>query len=96
MEDVMSEVPEMVAQEAPTEVPTEAPAEVPDLQTAEIQPEAPVPKERLPRVRKVSIKEPAPQPLLKTPHEYWGDRLEEHRSNQRVAKDERYGNLRIM
>ena len=87
--------PEIVP-DVPEEVPEEVPEAVPDLQTE--LPEAPavIPEigSRPPRVRKVRIKEPPPPP--KANHTYWGDRLQEHRTNQRLAKDERYGNLSIM
>ncbi len=69
----------------PLEQPMEPPAET-------IEPPTPAPK----RVRKVRVvpKETAPQ---HTPDpDYWRSRLQEHRGNQRAAKSERYGNLRIM
>jgi len=82
-EEVPEEVPETLA--GPLEPPTERPLES-ELPQAE-------PTANPPRVRKVRIKE-APPP--KENHVYWGDRLLEHRATQRRAKDERYGNLRIM
>ena len=93
--------PDVTPEFAP-EVPEEVPGEVPETIEAELPVEAePPPAEppqaeltaNPPRVRKVRIKE-APPP--KGNHVYWGDRLLEHRATQRRAKDERYGNLRIM
>ena len=84
--DVTTDVPEEVPAEVPEEVPAEVPAEVPDIQAVQAS--------RPPRVRKVRVKDPPPPP--KANHVYWGDRLQEHRTNQRLAKNERYGNLRIM
>ena len=91
----MSYVTTEFAQGVPEEVPEELP-DVPDLQT-KLPEEAPTAIPEIgshpPRVRKVRIKE---EPPPKANHTYWGDRLQEHRSSQRQAKDERYGNLRIM
>ena len=84
MEGVSSDVTPDVPEEVPAEVPGEVP-DVPDLQAVQAS--------RPPRVRKVRIKETPPP---KANHVYWGDRLQEHRTNQRLAKNERYGNLRIM
>jgi hypothetical protein len=84
MEGVLSDITPDVPEEVPEEVPAEVP-DVPDLQA--VQASSP------PRVRKVRIQEPPPP---KANHEYWGDRLQEHRATQRQAKSERYGNLRIM
>jgi hypothetical protein len=65
---------------------------------------------RHPRVRKVRVQAPsdtrasqpssnddtrASQPSSPQDPNYWAGRLQEHRSNQRAAKNERYGNLRI-
>jgi hypothetical protein len=83
--DVTTEIAPDVPEEVPAEVPGEVP-DVPDLQTVQAR--------RPPRVRKVRVKEPPPPP--KANHVYWGDRLQEHRATQRLAKNERYGNLRIM
>ena len=99
MEGVPSDVTTEFAQGVPEEVPAEVPGEVPDvpLQTelpdVPLQTELPVTQAR-PRVRKVRVKEPLPPP--KANHVYWGDRLQEHRATQRLPKDDRYGNLRIM
>ena len=100
MEGVPSDVTPEIAPDVPEEVPAEVPGEVPDvpdLQT-ELPEEGPAIPEigtsRPPRVCKVRVKEPAPPP--KANHVYWGDRLQEHRATQRLAKNERYGNLRIM
>jgi hypothetical protein len=82
--DVTTDVPEEVPAEVPEEVPGEVPG-VPDIQAVQAS--------RPPRVRKVRVKE---HPPPKANHVYWGDRLQEHRTNQRLAKNERYGNLRIM
>ena len=90
MEGVPSDVTPDFAQGVPEEVPAEVPGEVPDVP---LQTELPVTQAR-PRIRKVRVKEPLPPP--KANHVYWGDRLQEHRATQRLAKDERYGNLRIM
>jgi len=90
MEGVPSDVTPEFAQGVPEEVPAEVPGEVPDVP---LQTELPV-KQARPRVRKVRVKEPLPPP--KANHVYWGDRLQEHRATQRLAKDDRYGNLRIM
>ena len=50
-----------------------------------------------PRVRKVRVSAPTDTPVSSPPDpNYWSSRLQEHRSNQRLAKTERYGNLRIM
>ena len=68
--------------------------EQPAEQTPEqLEPPTPAPK----RVRKVRVRAPteAPSPTPPNP-DYWRSRLEEHRGNQRAAKSERYGNLRIM
>ena len=88
MEVVPSDVTTEIAPDVPEEVPAEVPAEVPDVPDLQ-----PVQASRPPRVRKVRVKEPPPP---KANHVYWGDRLQEHRTNQRLAKNERYGNLRIM
>ncbi len=61
-------------------------------QPEQLEPPTPAPK----RVRKVRVvaKETAPQ---HTPDpDYWRSRLQEHRGNQRAAKSERCGKLRIM
>ena len=87
MEGVPSDVTPEIAPDVP-EVPAEVPGEVPDVPDIQT-----VQASRPPRVRKVRVKEPPPQ---KANHVYWGDRLQEHRTNQRLAKSERYGNLRIM
>ncbi len=108
MEDVSEQVDEGVEQERvvhtdqpeppmeqPPEQPMEQPPEQPMEQGASLEPPTPAPR---PRVRKVKVNatpvasQPAP------PHDpnYWSSRLQEHRSSQRLAKDERYGNLRIM
>ncbi len=68
--------------------------EPPVEQTPEqLEPPTPAPK----RVRKVRVRAPteAPSPTPPNP-DYWRSRLQEHRGNQRAAKSERYGNLRIM
>ena len=83
--DVTTEIAPDVPEEVPAEVPQEVKAEGPDLQAVQAS--------RPPRVRKVRIQETPPP---KANHEYWGDRLQEHRTTQRQAKSERYGNLRIM
>ena len=70
----------------------EQPEQTPEPPAETIEPPTPAPK----RVRKVRVapKEAAPQ---HTPDpDYWRSRLQEHRGNQRAAKSERYGNLRIM
>ncbi len=96
MEDVSEQVqgeeyvPEVMEQ--PLEPELEAPME----QELEAPMEPPTPAPRV-RVRKVKVKAPAdtkPQPAPDP--NYWNSRLQEHRSSQRLAKDERYGNLRIM
>ena len=97
MEAVLSDVTPEFAQDVPEEVPEEVPEDVPELQT-ELPEEGPavipeIQASRPPRVRKVRIKEAPPQ---KANHVYWGDKLQEHRTTQRLAKNERYGNLRIM
>ena len=98
MEAVPLDVTPEFAQDVPEEVPEEVPTDVPDLHT-ELPKEGPpvIPEigtSRPPRVRKVRVKEPPPPP--KANHIYWCDRLQEHRATQRLARDERYGNLRIM
>ena len=70
----------------------QAPEQTPE-QPEQLEPPAPAPK-RVRKVRVVPPKETAPQ---HTPNpDYWRSRLQEHRGNQRAAKSERYGNLRIM
>ena len=103
MEVVTPDITTEFAPGVPEEVPAEVPAEVPETLAGPLEPPAERPLEaelppadptaNPPRVRKVRIKE-APPP--KENHVYWGDRLLEHRATQRLAKDERYGNLRIM
>ncbi len=88
MEGVPSDVTTEIAPDVPTEVPEEVPGEVPDIPDLQA-----VQASNPPRVRKVRIKEAPPQ---KANHVYWGDKLQEHRTNQRLAKNERYVNLRIM
>ena len=77
-----------IATDVPEEVPEAVPEEVTELPTE-------LPTEALPRIRKVSVKEPAPPPPIAN-HIYWGDRLQEHRTTQRLERDARYVNLRIM
>ena len=77
------------------------PTEQPMEQEVSLEPPTPAPR---PRVRKVGVKgdpppvsQPPTQASRPTPDpNYWNSRLQEHRSSQRLAKDERYGNLRIM
>jgi hypothetical protein len=88
LSDSTTDVTPEIAPDVPEEVPAEVPAEVPDAPDLQA-----VQASNPPRVRKVRIKEAPPQ---KANHVYWGDRLQEHRTNQRLAKNERYGNLRIM
>ncbi len=83
------------------------PMEQPMEQQVEQQVEQPMEQLEPPtpakRVRKVRVaKETAPQHTKETAPQhtpdpdYWRSRLQEHRGNQRAAKSERYGNLRIM
>ncbi len=100
----MEAVPSDVAVEFTPGVPEEVPEEVldevsgiPELQ-AELPAEAPaviaeIGTSHPPRVRKVRIKEPPPPP--KANLVYWGDRLQEHRTTQRLERDQRYRNQRI-
>ena len=85
MEDVSEYVDQGVEQEQVVEQPME---EVEQL----IEPPTPDPPAR---VRKVRVRAPTDAPAAPDPN-YWSSRLQEHRSSQRLAKDERYGNLRIM
>jgi hypothetical protein len=103
-DEVQIEPPVEVAEE-PVAPATEPPVEVPEPPveqvieqsveaTSSLEPPTPAPK----RVRKVRVRAPtdtAPQHTPPDPN-YWRSRLEEHRANQRTAKNERYGNLRIM
>jgi hypothetical protein len=92
----VTEPPEQVT-EPPAQF-TEPPEQVtePPEQVTEQPVEATSSKPK--RVRKVRVRAPtdtAPQHTPPDPN-YWRSRLEEHRTRQRVAKNERYGNLRIM
>ncbi len=87
------EVPEPPVEQVP-EPPVEQVIEQSVEATSSLEPPTPAPK----RVRKVRVRAPtdtAPQHTPPDPN-YWRSRLEEHRANQRTAKNERYGNLRIM
>ena len=105
MEDVSEQVEQGVEEyvepevmEQPMEPELEAPMEPAMEQELETPMEPPTPAPRI-RVRKVRVKAPTDtreaQPEAPDPN-YWNSRLQEHRSSQRLAKDERYGNLRIM
>jgi hypothetical protein len=89
--------------ESPTEPPMEQPMEEPMEQPMEEPMEQPMeqpmgsPTPARPRVRKVRVRAPTDtKPAAPPDPNYWNSRLQEHRSSQRLAKDERYGNLRIM
>ncbi len=74
-------------------VPDPALEQTPEQAVETIEPPAPAPK----RVRKVRVRAPTDtQPAPPPDPNYWNSRLQEHRSSQRLAKAERYGNLRIM
>jgi hypothetical protein len=98
MDYVSEEVPEVlppppdISQEM-AETP-EMPPETPEM--PELPPETPQKPTRAPRIRKVRVapaREASPPP--KPDHAFWAERLRSHRANERAAKDERYGNLRI-
>ena len=89
--EVEPEAPADLSGEMPAEMPAEA-AEAGEA--PEAPPEMPQKPTRAPRVRKVRVV-PASTPAVPD-HAYWTERLREHRANERVAKDERYGNLRIV
>ena len=95
--DYVSDVPEVLAEAPPDlsqEMPPEMPPETPEM-APEMPPEAQKPT-RAPRIRKVRVvpaREASPPP--KPDHAFWAERLRSHRANERAAKDERYGNLRI-
>lgn len=97
--DYVSDVPEVLA-EAPPDISQEMP-ETPEIppempETPELPPETPQKPTRAPRIRKVRVapaREASPPP--KPDHAFWAERLRSHRANERAAKDERYGNLRI-
>jgi hypothetical protein len=98
MDYVSEEVPEVlppppdISQEM-AETP-EMPPETPEM--PELPPETPQKPARAPRIRKVRVapaREASPPP--KPDHAFWAERLRSHRANERAAKDERYGNLRI-
>jgi hypothetical protein len=98
MDYVSEEVPEVlppppdISQEM-AETP-EIPPETPEM--PELPPETPQKPTRAPRIRKVRVapaREASPPP--KPDHAFWAERLRSHRANERAAKDERYGNLRI-
>ena len=77
------------------EMPAEMLAEAAEVGEApEAPPEMPQKPARAPRVRKVRVV-PASPPAMPD-HAYWTERLREHRANERAAKNERYGNLRIV
>ena len=81
------------AQEPGVDLVPEPPVEQTPEQPEQLEPPAPAPR----RVRQVRVRAPtdAPSPTPPNP-DYWRSRLQEHRGNQRAAKSERYGNLRIM
>ena len=84
----MEDVSEQVELEQPMEQVSEQP----------LEPPTPAPTRR---VRKVRVKAPTDTAVTQAPTappdpNYWSSRLQEHRSSQRLAKAERYGNLRIM
>ena len=83
------------------EMPAEMPAEVAEMEEApgipEMPPEMPQKPARAPRIRKVRVvpaREASPPPM--SDHAFWTERLRAHRATDRAAKDERYGNLRIV
>ena len=96
--DYVSDVPEVLA-EAPPDLSQEM-AETPETPempaTPEMPPETPQKPTRAPRIRRVRVvhatREASPTP---PDHAFWAERLRAHRANERAAKDERYGNLRI-
>ena len=101
--DYVSDVPEVLP-EAPdlSQEMAEMPPETPEMppETPEMPPEMPPETRRptrAPRIRKVRVapaaREASPPP--KPDHAFWAERLRAHRANERAAKDERYGNLRI-
>ncbi len=95
MESVTPDVPtefEEVPAEVPAEVPEEVPEEVPYVPDVQAGPPPEIGSSLPPRVRKVRIETPPP----KANHVCWNDKLQEHRTDQRTQKNERYGNLRIM
>jgi hypothetical protein len=88
MDYVSEEVPEVLP--PPPDISQEM------AETPEIPPETPQKPARAPRIRKVRVapaREASPPP--KPDHAFWAERLRSHRANERAAKDERYGNLRI-
>ena len=100
VEGVEEEVIEPVIDQ-PTEQGVEQPEQVIEQPEQVIeQPEQVIepPTPARPRVRKVRVRAPTDtQPVSSPPDpNYWSSRLQEHRSSQRLAKTELYGNLRIM
>ena len=92
--EVELEAPADLSGEMPAEMPAEA-AEVGEAPgMPEAPPEMPQKPARAPRVRRVRVV-PASPPTMPD-HAYWTERLREHRANERVAKNERYGNLRLV
>jgi hypothetical protein len=92
VQEVLAEAPPDISQEMP-ETPEMSP-EMPEM--PELPPETPQKPTRAPRIRKVRVapaREASPPP--KPDHAFWAERLRSHRANERAAKDERYGNLRI-
>jgi hypothetical protein len=96
--DYASDVPEVLP--PPPDISQEM-AETPEMspempEMPELPPETPQKPTRAPRIRKVRVapaREASPPP--KPDHAFWAERLRSHRANERAAKDERYGNLRI-
>ena len=85
-----------------TEAPVPETQEVPEApETSDLQLEPPLehplePPARIPRIRKVRVKPSAPRAVSPPPaNVFWADRLNTHRAEDRMAKEERYGNLRI-
>ena len=101
--DYVSDVPELLEPPAPEMEPEtpetpEMPAETPEMpeMPPEMPPETQKPT-RAPRIRKVRVAPAAREASPPPPpdHAFWAERLRAHRANERAAKDERYGNLRI-
>jgi hypothetical protein len=94
MDYVSEEVPEVLP--PPPDISQEM-AETPEMpEMSPEMPETPQKPTRAPRIRKVRVapaREASPPP--KPDHAFWAERLRSHRANERAAKDERYGNLRI-
>ena len=93
----MDSVEEAVQPEALAPEIQEVP-EAPETSDLQLEPSEPLlePPARIPRIRKARVKPSAPRAVSPPPaNVFWADRLNIHRAEDRKAKEERYGNLRL-